>query len=146
MYRQFLMMTFFCLMSPPLFAQTLPQCYEWALKQSETVSIQEENIRAVEAKYLQAVGSVLPKIAFKGSEFLQDDSAAAGGSDVSNTFTRFSRPEFKFNAKQPIFSGFREFHILAANRSEKEAHTAAWEGAKRNLFVDVAQAFYTVLQ
>ena len=127
---------------------TLRQCFDLSLRQSERVAIQEENIHAAEAKFLEAVGAVLPKINFKGTEFLQDDSAAAGssGSSLGSSFTRFSKPELKFSATQPIFSGFREFHALAAVRAQKESNREAWEQAKRDLFLDVGQAFYAVLQ
>src|SRR3989338_1317668 len=121
------------LVSHLCFAQntlTLQECYQLALKQSERVAIEEADIKSSNAKYSQAIGSILPKISFKGTEFLQDDSASASSSGVGTTFTRFSKPELKFNAKQPIFAGFREFNALKAMRAQKRGNEAEWEQAK----------------
>ncbi|MDO8526931.1 MAG: TolC family protein [Deltaproteobacteria bacterium] len=126
---------------------TLRDCYELALKQSETVAIQEANIRIAEKKFAQAIGAVLPHIHFKGSEFLQDDSSTDDGAGaLGQTFTSFSRPELKFNAKQPLFSGLREYYSMAAIKTQRRQNSADWENAKRLLFIDVAKSFYTVLQ
>lgn len=145
-----LLALFLLLVPGPVFAETpltLRDCYQLALKQSERVTIQEQNIQVAEAKYAEALSAILPKFSFKGTELLQDTSSTGDStSSVGSTFTRFSRPELKFNAKQPIFSGFREFHTLAAIRAQKRIEASGWENAKRGLFLDVAKAFYMVLQ
>ena len=141
----------FLLLTPARgFANTsanLQQCFEWALKRSETVAIQEQNIVQVEAQFSQAVGAVLPKISAKGTESLQDDSASdTSGSSVGSTFTRFSRPEVKINAKQPIFSGLREFHAMKALRATRRAESSKLEATRKALFLDLARTFYAHLQ
>ena len=134
----------------PALAQTpltLEECYQLALKKSEQISIKEQDIRNAESKYAQAIGAVLPNVRFKGSEFLQDDSSnPEGAGSVGATLTRFSTPLLTFNAKQPIFQGLREFYGLASVRAQKRATQAQLEHAKRLLFMDVVNAFYTVIQ
>ena len=126
---------------------TLEECYQLALKKSEQISTKEQDIHNAESKYAQAIGAVLPNVRFKGSEFLQDDSSnPEGAGSVGTTLTRFSTPLLTFNAKQPIFQGLREFYGLAAVRAQKRATEAQLEHAKRLLFMDVVNAFYTVIQ
>lgn len=125
----------------------LKQCFEWALKRSESVAIQQQSIAEAEAKFAQAIGAVLPKITARGTETLQDDSAnKTSGSTVADTFTRFSRPEVKIGARQPLFSGFREFYAMKGIRALRRAEDAGLEQAKRGLFLDVANAFYATVQ
>lgn len=124
---------------------TLQSCYQLALKQNETVATSEQDLKAAEAKYAQAIGKILPKISYKATEFLQDAPDGAESSGVGGTFNRSKRGEMKFNAKQPLFSGFREFHGLSAAGAGKRRNRAEMEEAKRQLFLDVAKAFYAVM-
>lgn len=127
---------------------TLQESYQKALQQSETVGISEQNIRIAEGHYLEALGSVLPHISIKASEFLQDTSGdtSTSGSTVGSTFTRRSRPEVAINLKQPLFQGFREFRALKISGAEKRQDAFQVERAKQLLFFDVTRAYYTVLQ
>ncbi len=126
---------------------TLRNCFEKALEVSERVAIQESQIRAAEAKYGQALAAILPNVHFIATEFLQDDSAQQlGAGQIGTTLTRFSTPTAKLNAKQPLFNGLREYYALSVVHSQKRQNKAEWENAKRKLFVDVANAFYTVIQ
>lgn len=135
---------------PLVFAEaplTLRDCYERALNISERVAISEADIQGAESRLKQAFGAILPHARFITSEFIQDDSATADGAgDVGTTLTRFSTPTVRFNAKQVIFSGLREYNALMAIKAEKRGNTAQWQDAKRKLFLDVANSFYTVLQ
>ncbi|MDP2600525.1 MAG: TolC family protein [Deltaproteobacteria bacterium] len=126
---------------------TLRDCFDKALEISERVAISEAEIGVMEKKYAQAIGAILPSVHFIASEFLQDDSSTAlGAGDVGTTLTRFSTPTVKFNAKQPIFNGLREYFALSVTKAQKRQSRAQYEDAKRNLFLDVAGSFYTVVQ
>jgi len=126
---------------------TLKDCFDKALDISERVAISEAEIRVMESKYAQAIGAILPNVRFVATEFLQDDSATAlGAGQIGTTLTRFSTPTIKFNAKQPIFNGLRDFFALSATKSQKRQSNAQFEEAKRNLFLDVAGSFYTVIE
>ncbi|MBI1910122.1 MAG: TolC family protein [Deltaproteobacteria bacterium] len=121
---------------------TLQDCYNKALKQSATLAIQEETIRIAEAHYLQALGTALPKINAKGTEFVQ---AAGSDSGALNTFTRRTRPEVAITLRQPLFQGLREFKALAVSGSEKKMNRLTVERARQLLFLDVAVAYTTLL-
>ena len=51
---------------------TLMDCYRLALRQSESVAIQEEALQAEEGRFLQALSGVLPRATFSLSERRQD--------------------------------------------------------------------------
>lgn len=146
----FLVLCPWSLVPGPAFAQTpltLPDCFDKALTLSERVAISEAEIGVMEKKYAQAVGAILPSVHFIASEFLQDDSATSeGAGNIGTTLTRFSTPTIKFNAKQPVFSGLREYFALSATKAQRRQSRAQFEEAKRNLFLDVANSFYTVIQ
>jgi outer membrane protein len=132
---------------PPPQKMTLKECYDFALRRSETVAITAEEINQAKARYTQALGEVLPKIAIHASELLQDDSAqgsAAGSGNVGNTLTRFSRPEVAVNVYQSLFQGFREITAIKLSGADKARARFQTEDAERLLYQDVAVAFYTV--
>lgn len=134
----------FFLVSHWAFAQeplTLERAYQLALEQSEKIAFEEQNIKIVEAKFAGAIGAIFPAIRFKGSEFIQ--GSPEGSHD---SFTRRYKPELRFNAKQPVFQGLREFYALKALGAQKRGGQADFEQAKRLLFMDVVKAFYTTIQ
>lgn len=128
---------------------TLRESFQRALVRSESLAVQEENIRIAEAHVMQARGLVLPHVSVNASELIQDtstESAAAGDGSVGNTFTRRSRPEVAITLNQPIFHGFRGLNALKIAGAEKKRNTLDWERARQLLFADVARTYYTVLE
>ena len=77
---------------------TLAEAYRLALKRSETIAIQGEAIKQTEGRFLQALGTALPRATFELSEKRQN----GGG---SSAFTLKKVPERKFIFSQPLFSG-----------------------------------------
>jgi outer membrane protein len=126
----------------------LRQCYDLALARMETVAISNEDIERAKARYIQALGSVLPQISINAQEFLQDDSSNAntggGNNNVTSTLTRFSTPQVAFTVTQNLFRGFKEFHALKLSHWDKELQKAKLADVERLLLRDVATAFYTV--
>lgn len=126
---------------------TLRESFERALTRSETLAIDEQDIKIAEAHYLQALGTVLPHIEVRANELLQDTAPVSGGdTGVGQTFTRRSRPEVAVNLRQPLFQGMREFSALKASSAEKIRNTYQRDRARQILFGDVARAYYTVLE
>ncbi|MFO1519015.1 MAG: TolC family protein [bacterium] len=126
----------------------LQECYELAIKRSETVAISDEEIKRVKARYIQALGSALPVIAFNGQEFLQDDSSqgnsgTAAGS-VANTLTRFSTPQVALTLNQTLFDGFKVINALKLTHADRRLQHYKKEDVERLLFRDVATAFYAI--
>jgi len=117
---------------------TLQQCYDLALKRSETIAIQKEIIKEAEGRFLQSLSGVMPDASFIYTDKRQD------GRSGSN-FTLSEVPEGRFTFTQPLFSGFKEFAAIAAGKAEKRQKLQEEKRAKQLLFMDVADAFYLYL-
>lgn len=118
---------------------TLSDCYALSLKQSETIAIQQELIEEAEGRFLRALSVVLPHASFSSSDKRQDGS---GGS----AFTLKEVPERKFILNQNLFSGFKEIAAMASVRAEKKQRTYEKSRAEQLLLLDVANAFYLLLE
>ena len=118
---------------------TLAECFGFALKRSETIAIQQEQIAATEGRFLQALGTALPRVSFVSSDKRQDGS---GGS----AFTLRNVPDRHFAFTQPLFSGFKEFAAMAGARAERRQRRYLKTRAQHALFVDVADAFYLLIE
>ena len=119
-------------------AQTLQRCYQLALQQSEKIAIQAQLIKEAEAHFQQSLGGILPHATFEYSNQRQN------GGNGSN-FTLSEIPEHRFIFSQPLFSGFKDFAAMAANRAERRQRIQETIRAKQLLFTDVADAFYLFL-
>ena len=117
---------------------TLHDCYRLALKQSEKVAIHQEMIKEAEARFSQSLGGILPHATFESSTKRQN------GSNSSN-FSLTEIPENKFIFSQPLFSGFKDFAGMGANRAERRQRTQQMRRAQQLLFTDVSDAFYLFL-
>ena len=118
---------------------TLMECVAFALKRSETLAIQRELLRATEGRFLQALSSTLPRVSFVSSDKWQDGS---GGS----AFTLRHVPERRFTFTQPLFAGFKEFAAMAGSRAERRERQYLKTRAQHTLLVDVADAFYLLIE
>src|SRR3989338_1494741 len=114
---------------------TLMDCYDLALKQSETIAIQKERIKEAQARFSQSLSGIMPEATYSYSERRQD---GAGNSN----FTLREVPESKFVFSQPLFSGFKEFAAMAASRAEQRQFKHEKIRAQQLLFTDVSDAFY----
>lgn len=135
----------FLVIFPPLFAEdqlTVQKAFEAALRRSESYAIREEEIKAAEGRYYQALGTVLPHLTASGSEIVQDTSGLnLGGDAFSSSFVRKSRPEVAITLTQPLFQGFREFKALSASRADRKKTELEVERARQLLFAEVVQLF-----
>ncbi|MBF0122903.1 MAG: TolC family protein [Candidatus Omnitrophica bacterium] len=116
---------------------TLKDCYQMALKRSETIGIQKELIKETEGLMLQSLSTALPKVAFAYSEKWQDVAGQRHGDQYA--------PEAKFTLTQPLFTGFKEFAAISASKHIGKQREAELRRAKELLFVDVSDAFYLYL-
>ena len=144
----FALSAFFC---PRALAQdsalTLSQCYQLALKQSESLKIQGETIYQFEQRVKETLSAVLPKVDLLYNEFWQDVSGTdSSGGGVGGTLTRSERPEGKIQLRQPIFAGFREFQALEGFKSEKKRQDLILQRTHILLYESAAEAFYTILR
>jgi outer membrane protein len=118
---------------------TLMECFALALKRSETIAIQQELIAASEGRFLQALSGALPRVSFVSSDKRQDGSG-------SSAFTLRNIPDRHFTFTQPLFSGFKEFAAMAGARAERRQRKYLRTRAEHLLFVDVADAYYLLLE
>lgn len=107
---------------------TLQDCYQLALKQSEKIAIQQEQIKEAEGRFFQALSGALPKASF----------------NYSNKYAQGSgnEEESKFTFTQTLFSGFKEFAAMAAAKAQGRQYQAELKRARHLLFIDVSEAFY----
>lgn len=126
---------------------TLQQAFQKSLNQSESLATREEDIHIAEAHRWQALGTVLPQVNAKGTEFLQDTSSnASDGSTLSSSFTRRSKPEVSLGVSQTLFQGLREFRALKMAGVEKQKNIFEKQRATQILFSEVTRAYYTVIE
>ena len=118
-------------------ALNLKDCYNLALKQSELIAINSEKIKEAEARFLQALGTVLPQVSFSHTETRQHSESS---SSFNNTH------EAKFVFRQALFSGFKEFVGMTGSRLEKSQRENEKIRAEQLLFVDVSDAFYLLTE
>ncbi len=122
---------------------TLEACYAMALFRSEALAIDGEELARLQAQYERALAAVQPTIAFRGTYTRRDDAPPTGS---LTSFRLEEQTEYRFNLRQPIFSGLREFHAIRASDALQEAREHGLRHARLLLFADVADAFYTALR
>ena len=118
---------------------TLAECYALALKRSEEIAISGERLDETRGRFLQALGSALPDVSFVSTDKRQDGTG-------SSAFTLKHIPERRFTFSQPLFTGFKEFAALAGARAERRGRLHEKTRAEQLLFVDVADAFYLLME
>ena len=128
---------------PPAAGIPLAVCYQKALEVSESLAIDEQEIRQLEAVYRQGVGNVLPDVSWQMTQLWQDTSdveARSGG--VQGTLLRSRRPESYFQLKQPLFHGLRDYNAIRGFKAARKSSEFNRDQAALNLLADVAEVFY----
>lgn len=129
---------------------SLKECYELALKQSETIGIAEESIKAAEARYQSALRSLFPEFTLNVSERFrnsQNQGAQVTGSNTLGGFvgTRTDRFEAGIKVTQPIFAGFRDIILARAVKAEERAAQFQKQREEQILYRDVARSYLQVV-
>lgn len=117
---------------------TLNECYKLALKQSEFIAIDYEKIKEAESHFLQALGTLLPQVAFSRQDTRNEYST------MNPTYNKSYEQKFTFT--QALFSGFKEFAGMMGGKLEKKQREYEKIRAEQLLFIDVADAFYLLLE
>ncbi|MDD5594925.1 MAG: TolC family protein [Candidatus Omnitrophica bacterium] len=115
---------------------TLGDCYKLALKQSEIIAIDAEQIKIAEAHFLEAFGTIMPQVSFSHGQTRNQSS----NTSLNKTY------EAKFTFTQDLFSGFKEFAAIKGSGLEKNQRQQEKWRAEQLLFVDVSDAFYLLLE
>jgi outer membrane protein len=123
---------------------TLADCYHLALKQSETIAINESLIRQAEARFLQAMSIMMPYFSFQSR-----DMQEAIPNDEGTTFSTLKpakSSERQFQVKQVLFSGFKAIAAMSGSKLERQQRAEEKLRAQQLLLVDVSDAFYLVIE
>lgn len=131
----------------------LPRCYELSVQRSEKLGIRFQEYKAAEARYWQAFSAVLPNIQFIAEERLQNNAFSSGGSSGggsgdfggSNSNRRKDSFTGRINLTQPIFNGFRNFSLIAAQKSQARASDLEYKRALQTFYYDVSDLFYQII-
>jgi len=126
---------------------TLWDCYKCALKQSELIAINVELIKETEAHFLQALSIMLPHASFLSTDTEQQEPPKPVSSSSSSvSIIRSNSSERKIRVTQTLFNGFKAFAAIAGSGYERKWRVKDKERAEQLLFVDVANAFYLLIQ
>lgn len=125
---------------------SLLDCYQLALKRSETIAMSKESIEEAEANIFLSTSELLGDVDLLLTHFKQDAPTTSGETGVGRTLSARDRKEGKFVVTQPLFQGFRSIAALGAAGSFKRQRKEERVRAEQLLFRDVARAFYTVLK
>lgn len=130
---------------PPL---TLDDCYQLALKQSETLAMKQADIDKTWADFLAASGELIGDGRFVMTDFFIEPQGSSSSSDSGATANAFrsERRDKKFVISQPLFQGLREVAAVAGAGHLRKQREGEAERARQLLFVEVAAAFYAVLK
>lgn len=132
--------------NPATTSLTLQECYELALQRSETLALQQEEIKEAEAQFYTASSEALGDVHFIMTTSRLDVQKGGAEGSVGSSFTDPARQERKFTINQPLFQGFKALGALAGAGSLKREQKEEWIRARQLLFSDVAQAFYGLLR
>jgi len=125
----------------------LMECYDLALKRSETLAISKEEIARAEATFFQATSQALGHVDFIATSFRQDAPAETStDSSVGSTFSAREKTESRFAITQPLFQGFKSLGALTGAGNLRSQRKYEWIRAQHLLFLDVARSFYQVLR
>ena len=118
---------------------TLSQAYALALDRSETLAIHRELIEEAWGRTLSALGVILPSASFVMTQFNQDaiSSLGDGSEGVIANASRGSTPLKKFTFSQPLFSGFKEFAVLASGKADRKRQRHLYDRARQMVVINV---------
>jgi len=128
-------------MSQPL---SLSDCYALSLRQSEIIAINADLIKTADARFLQALSIMLPHASFSS---LDTKEKTPQDEDIDYETVASSESSTRnFNVKQTLFSGFRAFAAIKGSKFDKSQRIDEKIRAEQLLLVDVADAFYLVIE
>jgi outer membrane protein len=123
---------------------TIQECYNLAVKQSETIAITDEFINQAEAQYGQAKGGALPEIFFGYDSAWQDRPASTGTTPGALFITPTTNT--RLGVRKSLFSGYREIAAIKSGSNFVDQRREEKKRALQLLLNDVANAFYGTLQ
>ena len=137
--------------APPLYpevqmqgALTLADCYQMALIQSEVIAINKDLIKEADAHFMIALSTILPHVAFISQDYQEKPLKQGMAIGESNPASKGSQRAF--NVTETLFSGFKAIAGIRGAKYEKNQRIDEKIRAEQLLLVDVADAFYLLLE
>lgn len=132
----------------PLPPVSLQDCYQLALRQSETLALKGISVEKSWSDFLKASSQALGDVTYNATNFFQDPqhTVSADGSGVSSSFTREERRERTITISQPLFQGFKALGAVVGAGSLRKERIYDLDRARQTLFLETALSFYTVLR
>ncbi len=128
----------------------LTTCYELALLRMESIGLGDQDIRVAQARYWQAVGAALPSVKVVGDQAVYNDRGASFGVNSNVGFGAVNIDNYpqtaRVSVRVPLFSGLRDIETAKAARAEIEGNKQTARRIRQNLYLDVAESFYQVMQ
>ncbi len=126
--------------------RTLREAFDAALErsaavQTENILVQKELLEQANEAERQSVAALLPSITASGVFLTQPAPSSTLGSSV---YPR-NQNTIKITGSQPLFRGLREFAALRQKKLMTDVQKQTFVTAARQLYYDVATAFYNVL-
>ena len=126
---------------------TLGDCFAIAVRENERIGRAREDYTQAGLVKMQARGALLPQVTLEDNYYRQNrvTIAAAGGTASAFSFAD-SRNQVALHLEQPIFRGLQERNFYKYADANIQTFAHALEDARRQLYMSVAQDFYTALQ
>lgn len=128
---------------------TLKDCYQLAVIRSDTLGLREQDIKQAQAIYWQAVGAILPNVHLISTETLANGGGAASSGNSSGSGSGGGGRDNAFNSRvnvqQPIFKGFGDFYVAAADKADIQSRRYDRERTFQTLYLDTASVYYQII-
>ncbi len=125
----------------PIQKITIEECFKAALAHSSTIDLAKDQVGQMTAEINQAKSGYMPTLSFQATMTEQEESTNPLAKSLSSTHQTTSN----LNLNQNIFMGFKDKATTEQRKYLKQGFEWAKTRAVRQLYQDVAQAFYSVL-
>ncbi len=129
--------------SSPAGAQglTLDECYRRAVRQNETVEMQQQALEQAKARVDQAFATYLPNLSASGVLLEQ----APTPNPVAQQVSPQSQQTARLTLSQSVFRGTKDTNTYRKTKLNRDAQASGLEDSKRRLYIQVAENFFAVL-
>ena len=137
-----------CITADDKTAMSLQTTYERALQQSESLKIKQEEVKAAQARYDQAMAVLYPNLHFISTQLVRDSTNTNfdSGQNDSNVRARSQHPfQTNFQVTQPLYTGNRNVYLAEAAEFDVRAVDFDQQRFAQQLYTDVAQLFHQII-
>lgn len=118
--------------------------YALAVERTENLATKAENIEQAEAQGQQAVGLMLPQVTLNGSKGWQSNNYL--GSPSSPSISNLGATSLYLSGTETLFTGLTQVAAIQGSAALKAQGQHLLQQESRDLLLNLAKAFYSVLQ